>query len=268
MATPVTERRPDPAPAAPVRPVRLGPRDVVVERRPDGTIHLRSPHPLPPYPAKLTERLEHWAAAAPERIFMAQRDAAGGWRTISYARGARSGPAHRRSAADARSLARAADRDPVRQRHRARAARPRRHVCRHPLRADLAGLFADLAATSASCATSSTCSRPAWSSPPTATPSRRAIEAVVPPDVRGRRHPQSDRRDGTATPFDELAATDADRGRRRRARQGRARHHRQVPVHLRLDRHAQGRDQHPAHVVLEPGDDPLAARLSSPTSRR
>jgi feruloyl-CoA synthase len=68
----------------PVRPVRLGPRDVVVERKPDGTIHLHSPHPLTPYPAKLTERLEHWAQAAPQRIFLAQRDDAGNWRTISY----------------------------------------------------------------------------------------------------------------------------------------------------------------------------------------
>ena len=83
MATSVRERRPDPAP--PVRPVRLGPRDVMVERRPDGTIHLKSPHALPPYPAKLTERLEYWAAAAPERTFLAQRDAAGMWRKITYA---------------------------------------------------------------------------------------------------------------------------------------------------------------------------------------
>jgi feruloyl-CoA synthase len=85
MATPLKDRRPDPAPAAPVRPVRLGPRDVVVDRRPDGIIHLTSPHPLPPYPAKITERLEHWAAAAPERTFLAQRDAAGRWRTVTYA---------------------------------------------------------------------------------------------------------------------------------------------------------------------------------------
>src|SRR5262245_40232956 len=85
MATPVKERRPDPAPTAPVRPVRLGPRDVVVDRRPDGTIHLSSPHPLPSYPEKLTERLEYWAAAAPERTFLAQRDAAGGWRRVTYA---------------------------------------------------------------------------------------------------------------------------------------------------------------------------------------
>jgi feruloyl-CoA synthase len=85
MATPVKERRPDPAPASAMRPVRLGPRDVVMDHGPDGTIYLKSPHPLPPYPAKLTERLEHWAAVAPTRTFLAQRDAAGGWRQISYA---------------------------------------------------------------------------------------------------------------------------------------------------------------------------------------
>src|ERR1700681_3527098 len=84
MATPVKDRRPDPAPAAPVRLVRLGPRDVVVDRRPDGTFHLTSPHALGVYPAKLSERLDYWAAAAPERTYLAQRDAAGGWRKITY----------------------------------------------------------------------------------------------------------------------------------------------------------------------------------------
>src|SRR5262245_43125884 len=84
MATSLHELRSDPAPAAPFRPVRLGPRDVLVDRRSDGTMLLRSPHALPPYPTKLTERLQHWAATAPERIYLAQRDAAGGWRTVGY----------------------------------------------------------------------------------------------------------------------------------------------------------------------------------------
>jgi feruloyl-CoA synthase len=70
---------------APLRPVKLGPADVVVERRSDGAILMRSPHPLPPYPRMLTERLAHWAKISPDRIFLAQRDAAGGWRTMSYA---------------------------------------------------------------------------------------------------------------------------------------------------------------------------------------
>src|SRR5262249_57763793 len=82
MATSVKARRPE-ATAAPMRAVRLGPRDVVCEHRADGTIHLTSPHALAPYPAKLTERLEYWAAVAPERTYLAQR-AASGWRKISY----------------------------------------------------------------------------------------------------------------------------------------------------------------------------------------
>jgi len=73
------------SPTAPLRPVKLGPADVVVERRGDGTIVMRSPHPLPPYPRTLTERLVHWAKIAPDRIVLAQRDAGGAWRSTSYA---------------------------------------------------------------------------------------------------------------------------------------------------------------------------------------
>ena len=79
---------PDPlrsAAPAPLRRVRLGAANVVVERRSDGSILMRSPDTLPPYPEKLTERLEYWAKAAPERIFLAQRDSAGKWRTQTYA---------------------------------------------------------------------------------------------------------------------------------------------------------------------------------------
>src|SRR5687768_6699491 len=68
----------------PNRSVRLGPRDVLVERRADGCTILRSPHALGPYPSRLTERLDYWAAQAPERILFAQREAAGGWRSLTY----------------------------------------------------------------------------------------------------------------------------------------------------------------------------------------
>ncbi|MFZ0237922.1 MAG: feruloyl-CoA synthase [Xanthobacteraceae bacterium] len=71
---------------APMRAVKLGPADVVVEQRGDGAIMMRSPHALPSYPRMLTERLMHWAKVAPERIFLAQRDAAGAWRSMSYAK--------------------------------------------------------------------------------------------------------------------------------------------------------------------------------------
>ena len=69
----------------PLRQVLLGPPDVVTEHRGDGAILLRSPHKLPPHPQKLTERLVHWASAAPDRTFIAQRDAEGSWRTLTYA---------------------------------------------------------------------------------------------------------------------------------------------------------------------------------------
>jgi feruloyl-CoA synthase len=73
------------APAAPLRQVKLGPADVLLERKADGTIRLRSPHKLDGFPVKLTQRLEHWAKAAPERVFLARRLPDGVWRTLTYA---------------------------------------------------------------------------------------------------------------------------------------------------------------------------------------
>jgi feruloyl-CoA synthase len=71
--------------SAPVRQVRFPPSDVECSTRPDGSLVVRPLHPLGPYPDKLTERLEHWAAHAPDRIFLAERDRTGVWRTASYA---------------------------------------------------------------------------------------------------------------------------------------------------------------------------------------
>ena len=67
----------------PRRALELGPKEVTVERRADGVIHLRSPHPLGAYPRRMSERLEHWASHAPDRILFAQRDG-NRWRTVSY----------------------------------------------------------------------------------------------------------------------------------------------------------------------------------------
>ncbi len=70
---------------APLRPISFGNPDVTIERRDDGTIYLSPKIPLREYPVRLTDRLHHWARAEPNRIFMAERDAGGGWRQISYA---------------------------------------------------------------------------------------------------------------------------------------------------------------------------------------
>ena len=74
----------------PARRVRLGPREVVAERRADGALVLRSPHPLGDYPRRMTDRVDHWAARAPDRVLFAQRSGAG-WRTLTYAGAAQQG---------------------------------------------------------------------------------------------------------------------------------------------------------------------------------
>jgi feruloyl-CoA synthase len=66
----------------------FGPPGVIVERRPDGVILARSPHPLGAYPRAATDWLDHWAAVSPERVFLAEHDRAGageGWRKLTYA---------------------------------------------------------------------------------------------------------------------------------------------------------------------------------------
>src|SRR5579859_2435161 len=69
----------------PLRAISFVDPEVSIERRADGTIHLRPKKPLGEYPVRLTDRLHHWAEATPDRIFMAERDQGGGWREITYA---------------------------------------------------------------------------------------------------------------------------------------------------------------------------------------
>jgi feruloyl-CoA synthase len=71
--------------SAPYRNVDLGPAEIDIERRPDGTIIARSPHRAPPYPRHMIEQLEHWAATTPDALFLAQRDGDGPWNTLTYA---------------------------------------------------------------------------------------------------------------------------------------------------------------------------------------
>ncbi|MFN3656156.1 MAG: feruloyl-CoA synthase [Pseudolabrys sp.] len=77
-------RQAEPA-AAPLRPVRLGAPDAVVDTRADGTLYIRTSRALGAYHDKLTEPLERWAAETPDRVFLAQRDPEGRWRELAYA---------------------------------------------------------------------------------------------------------------------------------------------------------------------------------------
>jgi feruloyl-CoA synthase len=72
------------APGAGARGPLFAKPEVVHERRPDGAVVLRSARPLGPVPRSLGVLLERWAAADPGRVFLAEREASGGWRRIGY----------------------------------------------------------------------------------------------------------------------------------------------------------------------------------------
>ncbi len=71
------------------RPLRFGVTRVTVREGAPGTTYLEADQVLQPYPARLTDRLAHWARTAPERSFMARRVAlpdggSGDWRHVTY----------------------------------------------------------------------------------------------------------------------------------------------------------------------------------------
>jgi len=65
--------------------IRFAPKAVLVDRLADGSILLRSPIPLTGCVGNIVDYLEHWAAAAPERTFLAQKAADGTWERLCYA---------------------------------------------------------------------------------------------------------------------------------------------------------------------------------------
>ena len=70
---------------APVKPLTLAPVDVEAIPLPNGGLRMHSRQELRPYPRCLGEHLRHWAGAAPDRTFLAERGGDGGWRRVSYA---------------------------------------------------------------------------------------------------------------------------------------------------------------------------------------
>jgi feruloyl-CoA synthase len=67
------------------RPVRLGSLTATLERRPDGSLLVRSRQPLGPYPRCATERLVHWATTTPDRHLLEWRATDGSIARLTYA---------------------------------------------------------------------------------------------------------------------------------------------------------------------------------------
>ena len=68
---------------APFRDARYAPRRLEVERRDDGSIVLFNPTPFSTRFRTTLDPLLHWARAAPERVWLAERSGEG-WRTLTY----------------------------------------------------------------------------------------------------------------------------------------------------------------------------------------
>ena len=62
----------------------FAPRELSIERRTDGTLMLSSPLELGKCDWRITDFLPSWANSVPDRIFLAQRNAKGGWDEITY----------------------------------------------------------------------------------------------------------------------------------------------------------------------------------------
>jgi feruloyl-CoA synthase len=72
----------------PFRDIPYLPQKLDVERRSDGSIVLRNGQPMRPYPPHMLAPIVYWAANAPDRTWLAQRDpddpSRPGWKTITY----------------------------------------------------------------------------------------------------------------------------------------------------------------------------------------
>jgi feruloyl-CoA synthase len=71
------------------RPLTFGVTRVVVRDGAPGVRYLKAEQALKEHPARLTDRLKHWADTAPERTFMARRvkradGSSGDWRHVTY----------------------------------------------------------------------------------------------------------------------------------------------------------------------------------------
>lgn len=63
----------------------LAPPRTVRQDLDGGTFVLRHPEPLQPHARCIGEWLEHWARTTPDALFIAERDAHGSWRRLTYA---------------------------------------------------------------------------------------------------------------------------------------------------------------------------------------
>ena len=243
----------------------FAPAAVVSEKRSDGSILLRCPRSLGPYARCIGEYLEHWAQAAPDRVFLAERQRAGlapGYLCRGIGRSA----GHWCQPAGAKAFCRQAAGDPVRQQCQSRPADAGGHARRRAGGAGVAGLFRDVAGS------------------PQAAVHPRSAQSRFDLRLRWRQIRAGDAGGGHARcaagdrqrrgagracrhPVQRIARRARRGGSGSRLRRRRSRQHRQDTVHFGLHRRPQGRGQYPAHALLQPaGHCPELALPRSPAA--
>ncbi len=71
----------------PFRKINWLPRDIAVERRPDGVVVMQSRIPLAPYAPHIPSLLAQWAEKTPDNPWLAQRRGENrAWLRVSFAR--------------------------------------------------------------------------------------------------------------------------------------------------------------------------------------
>ena len=69
---------------APLRPIAYGTPRIVTERTPDGTLRCRSAEPLAPHDPSLARLFRAAVERNPAGLFLAEREAGGSWRKLTY----------------------------------------------------------------------------------------------------------------------------------------------------------------------------------------
>ena len=236
---------------------------VVADRRADGSIVLKSTVPLGESARCVGDWLEHWAGKRRTGSFSASVPASMRPGPPSPTGKLSAGSRGRRLDPGARLERRTPAGHPLRQRHRSRAVRAGRPACRRALGGDLAGLFADVQGFRQAQDHGHAAASPARSMFPAQNRSpRRWLRSSL--CIRPKSSAAT--ADDDAIPSARMPATAETAGCRKSLRGGDPGHHRKIPVHLGLDRHAESGDQHPAHADLEPASQ--GADLDVPREER
>ena len=233
-------------------------RDIAVERRPDGVIVLKSRIPLQAYEKHIPASLAKWASEAPSRIWLAQRTGAERqWRKVSYGEAKRTVDALTQALLNLKLAAGSPvailsgnsiehalmTQAAMQARFPAAPVSPAYSLMSHD-HVKLKYLF-DLIKPKVVMVQDG----PAF---------EKALKAL---DLNGVTvvHVARPCEGIPSVAFADLAATPVTEGRRGIDREDYPRHRRKTLVHLGLDRHAQGRHQHPADDVRQCGDDDAGA---------